>query len=190
MRRLVCTISAVFLFVACADSPTDLQDDVAGPQFGMAVTDGPISFIGTTSFDAFMPRSGEWFLKDFLCTAEAVLVFGEGHDVVLTTTETCFPEPRVLVWEGTLTPGGAVKFRAPAGTGEEVAAHTGCTLSGTFPTYHGHFDGEYLSAGGHFHGLCDGGDTWNDPTFPSNFPFPDEPVPVNVYFGFELTVVP
>lgn len=186
MRRLVCTISAVFLFVACADSPTDLQDDLAGPQFGKVVTvQNDISFTGYTTFNAFLPRSGTWFLKDFLCPAEAELAFGEGHDVVLTTTETCFAPPRVLVWTGTITPGGAVKLDGPAGTGEEVAGHTGCTMSGTFPTYHGHFDGESLSASGHFHGLCDGGTVWGP-----LMGYPEDAGPVYAEFGFELTVVP
>ena len=184
MRRLACTVSAVFLFVACADGPTALQDDLAGPQFSKAtiVRDGPISLTGYTTFNAFLPRSGTWFLQDFLCAADAELVFGEGHDVVLTTTETCFPEPRVIVWTGTLTPGGAVKLTAPESEADGVMIHTGCALNGTFPTYHGHFDGELLSASGHFHGLCDGGTVWGP-----QMGYPEDAGPVYAEFGFELT---
>lgn len=186
MRRLLFLVFVVFLVAGCGERPTAVQDDLAGPRLGEAtiVRDGPIAFTGYTTFNAFLPKSGTWFLKDFLCDAGAELVFGEGHAVTLTTTETCFDPPRILVWEGMMTPGGAVKFDAPEGTGTEVAEHTGCTMSGTFPTYHGHFDGASLSASGHFHGLCDGGSVWG-PLM--GFPL-DDPGPVNAEFGFALTV--
>ena len=186
MRRLVFTVSVVFLVAACGERPTAVQEDVGASQFGKATIDrdGPIAFTGYTTFNAFLPKSGTWFLKDFLCEAEAVLVFGDGNHAALTTTETCFAPPRVIVWTGSVTPGGAVKLAAPASEADGVAEHTGCTISGTFPVYHGHFDGEVLYASGHFHGLCDGGTIWG-PVM--EFPL-DDPGPVNVEFGFVFTV--
>jgi hypothetical protein len=186
MRRLVGTVSVVLLFAACGERPTAVQEDLGAPQLGAATIarDGPISFTGHTTFNAFLPKSGTWFLKDFQCEAEAVLVFGDGNHAELTTTETCFATPRVIVWTGSVAPGGAVKLAGPESEADAVAEHTGCTISGTFPVYHGYFDGEVLSASGHFHGLCDGGTIWG-PVM--GFPL-DDPGPVNAEFGFVFTV--
>jgi hypothetical protein len=49
---------------------------------------GPIHLAGSSTFNAFLPRSGEWFLDDLRCPVEeAELAFGEGHEIILTTTE-------------------------------------------------------------------------------------------------------
>jgi len=191
MRRLVCTISAVFLFVACADSPTDLQDDLAGPQFKQVATDqGSISFTGVSTFNVYLPRTQEWFYKDYTCDAEGVLTFGENHDIALNVTEYGDCGGRNYTMYGTMTPSGALMFNLPDFFVPIIMEHTGCNPSGTFPVYHGSFDGESLSAATHFHGLCGEGTSWTDPNFPSDIPFPEGYVPVNAYFGFELTVVP
>jgi hypothetical protein len=189
MRRLVCTISAVFLFVACADSPTALQDDLSAPQFGKAtiVRDGPVSFTGRTTFGAYYSVSGEVFQDpavNYLDTV-AELSFEGGNNVLLTMTES-FPFPpyaelRTLEWAGKLTPGGVLKLE-PEGADDQVAEielHTGCTASGTLPVWHGWFDGQSLYAAAHFHGLCDSGTFW---------PTSREAGPLHVMFTIELEV--
>jgi hypothetical protein len=193
MRRLVCTISAVFLFVACADSPTALQDDLVGPQFGKAMAHGQASYTltGRTTFGGYNSVSGVVRVppdQNFLL-AEATLTV-DGKEVVLTMTEffpTDPPSPlRTLNWLGTLTPGGVLKLE-PEGADAEIAGieeHTGCTDSGTLLVYHGRFDGQSLYAATHFHGLCDGGTMWG-PVFGVS----EDQGPLHVTFTIELEVV-
>jgi len=191
MRPLLLTVSLVFLTVACAEGPTTVEEDLAAPQFKQVVTgQGSISFTGVSTFNAYLPRTQEWFYKDYTCPAEGVLTFGEGHDVALDVTEYGDCGGRYYTMYGTMTPSGALKLNTPDFFVPIIMEHTGCTPSGTMPVYHGSFDGELLSAVTHFHGLCGEGTSWTDPDFPSDIPFPDGYVPVNVYFGFELTVVP
>ena len=186
MRRLLLSASIVLLVAACADNPAAISEDLSGPHFAKLELDrgSPISLTGRTTFAAYFSVTNEWFLNPdvIYCPVEADLSFGDGHDVVLTTTEGGGCAGRELTWQGRLTPGGALKLNMQADQAPLVEEHTGCTLSGTFPVYHGHFDGESLHASGHFHGHCDGGTVWGP-----LFGFPDDPGPVHVTFGIELT---
>jgi hypothetical protein len=192
MRPLLFTVSIVFLGAACAERPTAVEEDLAAPLFKKVVTsEDDILFTGSSTFDAYFPRTKEWFLLDVRCPAEATLTFGDGHDIALEVTELGDCGGRTYTMYGTMTPSGALKFNIPEFFVPLIMEHTGCTPSGTFPVYHGKFDGESLSAVTHFHGLCDGGTVWSIPGFSNNgVPFPDEPVPVHTTFGFELTVAP
>lgn len=48
---------------------------------------------------------------------------------------------------------------------DDVKLHTGCKVNGTFPVYHGTWDGHTLYVASHFHGRCDAGIFWGDPNF-------------------------
>ena len=83
-----------------------------------------------------------------------------------------------------ITNGGALKT-APVGEfWKSVPRLTGCDLNGTFPVYHGHFDGETLKATTHYHSFCDGGTAW------SNFGIGAEDGPIHVTYELELRVTP
>jgi hypothetical protein len=133
MRRLLFTLSVVFLVAACDEGPMAVEEDLVAPQFKTVVTgQDDISFTGSSTFNVFLPRSGTWFLEDFRCPIEdAVLTFGDGYDVVLTTTEGGACGGRILIWPGKLTPGGAVKLYLDELSTVLVAEHTGCALNGT-----------------------------------------------------------
>lgn len=186
MRTLLLSVP-VFVLMAACDGPTAVQEDLPAPEFAKVtiMRDGPISLTGSSTFNVFLPMRGEWFLDDFRCPInEAELTFGESHEVVLTTTEGGGCGGRTLVWPGELTPGGSLKLHLDPEQAPSVAEHTGCALNGTFPVYHGSFDGELLSVAGHFFGQCDGGTVWGP-----LMGFPDDPGPVNAAFGLELEVV-
>ncbi len=146
---------------------------------------GPITFYeGRTTFGAYMSRTGEFLLnpEEIFCLATATLEFEGGHDIVLTLKEEP-PCERESILYGTLNPGGAVKLVAPDWWVDEVTLHTGCTLSGTFPVFHGHFDGQKLSASSHLNGLCTGGTMWGPWLGVS-----EEMGPIQVTFGIDLPV--
>ena len=77
-----------------------------------------------------------------------------------------------------------MKLNAPDDWIATVAEHTGCKVNGTFPVYHGRFDGESLTAASHFHGICDGGTMWG-PLFGVS----EDGGPLHVTFAIELQVV-
>ncbi len=83
-----------------------------------------------------------------------------------------------------ITKGGALKT-APVGEfWKNVPALTGCDLNGTFPAYHGHFDGETLKATSHLHSFCGGEDTaWG------NFGIGPEDGPIHLTYELDLQVV-
>ena len=60
---------------------------------------------------------------------------------------------------------------------------TGCDLNGTYPIYHGHFDGKHFYAATHYNGICDGGFGWK------NFGITEESGPIHVTYEFILDVV-
>ena len=146
----------------------------------------PIVFSeGRTTFGAYLPRTSEYLLDPELiyCPATAILNFGEGHDITLTLIENGNCGGRETIFIGEMTPSGILKLTAPDWVLAEVTEHTGCTLSGTFPEYHGNFDGVKFYAYSHFHGLCSGGTMWGPWLGVS-----EEMGPINVTFTIELEV--
>lgn len=82
-----------------------------------------------------------------------------------------------------ITKGGALKMSPDWSyptMWDKVPSLTGCDLNGTFPIYHGHFDGERLYASAHYNGFCDGGTAW------SKFGVGAEDGPIHVTYEFEL----
>jgi hypothetical protein len=69
-------------------------------------------------------------------------------------------------------------------TWKKVPYLTGCSINGTFPIYHGHFDGERLYAATHYNSICDGGFAW------SKFGIGAEDGPIHVTYEFDLRVTP
>jgi len=187
MRRLLFIAPALFLVAACSDVPTA----VPGPQLDKVdvFASGPISLTGRTTFAAYYSVSGE-VVSDaswnfLLATAE--LSSDGGNNVVLHMTESFPTDPpeelRTMDWVGQLTPGGQLTLAVPGDAVDEVQLHTGCQVNGTFPVYHGTFDGTSLSVTSHFHGLCDGGTMWGPMLGVS-----EDGGPLHVTFGIELEI--
>jgi hypothetical protein len=189
MKPILFYCTVLLLTIGCNNQqePTDaLSEGTSGlSQYQKIIKNGPITFNdGQTTFEAYLSRTGEFLLtaEEMFCPATATLEFEEGHDIVLTLYEDP-PCDRESILYGTLNPGGAVKLVAPDWWIDEVTLHTGCTLSGTFPVYHGHFDGQRLYATSHFHGLCTGGTMWGPWLGVS-----EEMGPIHVTFGIDLLV--
>ena len=188
MKRLICFVSVVFLVAACGERPTAVEEDTVGPQFKQVMTGTDLPLTGNSTFNAYLPRTQEWFYKDYTCPAEGELIFNErpgvefgaGENVALDITEYGDCGGRNYIMYGTITPSGALRLNTPEFFVPIIMEHTGCTPSGTMPVYHGSFDGELLSTVTHFHGLCGEGTSWTDPNFPSDIPFPDGYVPVKM----------
>jgi hypothetical protein len=185
---ILCTLLLVALFaIGCGEQEVPVVPGVSSENLGsatLAKRSDPIEFIeGRTTFGAYLPRINEYLInpEEMYCLATATLEFEDGHKIVLTLTEgePCSRESELV---GTLTPGGRVKLTAPDWWIDEVTEHTGCTLSGTFPVYHGYFDGHRLYASSQFHGLCTGGNMWG-PVFGVS----EEMGPIHVTFGIDLT---
>lgn len=96
----------------------------------------------------------------------ATLTWTDKNTALLDTVEVC------PVWRGSLpapkahhkivhiTRGGALKMTPNPDfpvMWPMVPKITGCDLNGTFPIYHGHFDGEHFDAATHYDSICDGG---------------------------------
>lgn len=86
------------------------------------------------------------------------------HSAVLETTESCLSAvtlapPRLTAWDVDISSGGRVKMEARVDNDIRPEL-TGCAMNGTYPVYHGSFDGEFFYAATHFHGICDGGLFW------------------------------
>lgn len=83
-----------------------------------------------------------------------------------------------------ITKSGSLKTYPTTDFWKNVPALTGCALNGTFPVYHGSFDGETLRMTSHFHSFCDGGTAW------SKFNIDAEDGPIHVTYELELRVTP
>jgi hypothetical protein len=123
-------------------------------------------------------------LQDFTGDAEGTLELLEGNGIRLVLNETTVGRTTVL--EGKLTPGGVVKMVYVAPPADVlrgiVQGHSGCTVSGDFPVYHGKFDGNRMLADMAFYSMCP--EEW-----PPNDIFPT-PVdgPVHWRWTIDLTV--
>jgi hypothetical protein len=124
----------------------------------------------------------------------ATLTWIGKNTALLDTVEECpewrgpIPSPKAHHKIVHITRGGAVKMSTntafpPFITPKVLSAMTGCDLNGTFPIYHGRFDGRYLQATSHYNSICDGGFGW------SNFGISAEDGPIHVTYEFNLHVV-
>ena len=105
-----------------------------------------------------------------------------------------WPDADGWVWHHKIvhiTNGGAVKMspdEAFSTFWRNIPAMTGCGVNGTFPIYHGHFDGDRLYATAHYHGPCDGGSLegkgWK------MFGIGLDDGPIHVTYTFDLSVEP
>ncbi len=87
------------------------------------------------------------------------------NTAILVTAEDCSPRfplpgPSSHVKIVHITPGGALKMSPGQGFWMKVPGLTGCDLNGTFPIYHGRFDGKHLHATSHYNSICDEGTAW------------------------------
>jgi hypothetical protein len=147
----------VALVVACArdrspTSPPALSD--AGPQLSIAPRSN-VELAGTVTYFTAASKTHE-VLQNFPVTASATLEFLDGHGIRLTMAEPALD--RYTVLEGDITPAGAVKMvyvNPPTDILLQiVAGHTGCTIDGGFPVYHGTYDGVRLVAATEFNSQC------------------------------------
>ena len=82
-----------------------------------------------------------------------------------------------------ITKGGALKTAPVSDFWKNVRNLTGCDLHGTFPVYHGHFDGETLRMTSHLHSFCGGeGTVWG------RFGIGPEDGPIHLTYELELRV--
>ena len=178
-----------------------------------SATPPPVQLTGRTTFVGFFSTSGFVFSPDWYnyCSAEATLTQTGEQAYSLEVNE--WDCGRVCTWELKITNGGVVKGEGftscipecvNGSCVGEVELHTGCDVdNGTFPIYHGTWDGNTLSIASHFHGRCDGGTYWREPWFWDGWgeipPVPDpegilddgvtwDDGPAHVTFGLELTV--
>ncbi len=98
--------------------------------------------------------------------AEATLTWVDKNTALPDTVEVCplwrglLPAPREHHKIAHITRGGAVKMSPTPDfpvMWPMVPINTGCDLNGTFPIYHGHFDGERFYPSSHYDSICDGG---------------------------------
>lgn len=146
----------------------------------------PITFSGITNYYTYAVKTGE-ILQNSGCPATAELEFLDGQEIELALTENGDCGGRTFVLPGKMTPSGALKVWYPDDLPIEdmVKEHTGCTfIAGTFPVYHGSFDGQDLVADTIFN--CMIPEYW-----PANDLFPT-PVdgPVHWQWTIDLTISP
>ncbi len=179
MRRFVIVFAVAALAVAIVALPSAAKDK--------PLPDDVVFTGGVSTFGAVVARTGEFagshvplwnpaspwqHLMDpnfNKCNVtSATLTWIRKNTAELVTVEMCplFGE-RIKTWDVHITPGGALKMTnknpLPLVDGKHwLVERTGCELNGTFPMYHGHFDGEHLYAATHFHGICDGGTMWGN----------------------------
>lgn len=192
---LVSSLLVLPLAVGCNDLPTvdspvapDVQPVLAASDgMGGLLFDSPVELAGRTTFAAEYLRTGFLFSDPAwnFCTATGVLTSTGGQNrVELVLTEDA-PCNRVRTIPGILTPGGVVKLTWPAEDVPVMEEHTGCQANGTYPVYHGTFDGEHLYAETHVLGICDGGTLWGPMLGVSR-----DMGPVKATFAIDLTIVP
>ena len=169
----------------------------------------PVELTGRTTFAGYFSTSGFVFSPaDWnYCDASATIVHEEGGILVVEVTE-CV-DMRTCTWELKVTNGGVAKgemvscdpdFETGSLVGD-VKLHTGCAAEhGTFPVYHGTWDGTTLRIASGFHGRCDGGSYWGAGWFWDLWGGVDDPEgylddgvtwddgPAHVTFALELTV--
>jgi len=95
----------------------------------------------------------------------------------------CIPSPQAHHKIVHVTHGGAVKMSPNPDypvMWPMLPGMTGCDLNGTFPIYHGHFDGDHFYAAAHYNSICDGGTGW------INFGISEEDGPIHVTYEFSL----
>jgi hypothetical protein len=153
---------------------------------------------GNTTFHAVASHTGEQMVPPMFAVCdvvEASLDLQSTQWGTLEVTEACFGGSftRTQVFEIKVTPGGAVKIWHPSETLEGMMLATGCDVfQGSFPVYHGHFDGMTLRADGSWHGTCDGGFVWDGDGSPWFGMYPDWDAidasagPVHVLHGITL----
>ena len=148
-------VAALLAVCACekpATSPltrTDVQ-----PQASI-VPRSDLQLAGTVTYYIAASKTHE-VLNDGPVDASATLEFLAGHAIRLTMAEPVLE--RYTVLEGDITPSGVVTMVYVNPPAEVVLAivggHTGCTINGGFPVYHGKFDGVRLVASTEFNSQC------------------------------------
>ena len=178
----------------------------------VGATEAPVELSGRTTYVGQFAQSGFVFAPDWYnyCSAVATLTRTGRDSYDLQVDE--WDCGRVCTWELKITEGGVVKGEGlvacdpPCVNGScagEIQLHTGCPVEhGTFPIYHGTWDGNDLDIATHFHGRCDGGTYWGQAWFWDGWgptPAVDDPEgylddgvnwddgPAHMTFGLELT---
>jgi hypothetical protein len=124
---------------------------------GPALAQDSFAFAGTQNYWTYAAKTKET-LQDAACDVAATLEFLGGQKVVLWGEETCGGMSRPLALFGKVTRSGSVKLSFPEfdpGIIAIVKMHTGCTVVGPFPKYHGMLRDGVLHAETHFYSKCD-----------------------------------
>jgi hypothetical protein len=123
---------------------------------GPALAQDVFAFEGTQTYWTYAAKTKET-LQNYPCDVTAVLQFLGGQKVALAGEETCGGAPRPFGLFGKMTRGGSVKLSIPdfVPIVDIVKAHTGCTVVGPFPKFHGMLRDGVLHAETHFYSKCD-----------------------------------
>lgn len=121
----------------------------------------PIQMIGINNYYTYAAKTKQ-VLQNANLPAEATLQLLDDNRIELTLREWIGTEPRDSILVGKCTPDGAVKMNYdfaldPVGLADflgYVEWHTGCTISGHFPTFYGRFDGKRLLLVTGFNSQC------------------------------------
>lgn len=206
MRRRMIVLTAATLFVVLAAAPGIAEPDKELPEpvdFVGSVHYGAIEArTGEYAGDTVPPplAAGPWGSVGWeqlmdpafnYCNVEGTLTWTDKNTALLETVETC-PPWRVIFGPTEhhkvvhITKGGAIKMTPSPDyptNWQKLPEWTGCDLNGTFPVYHGYFDGEHLYASAHYNSLCDGGTRW------VKFGIGLEDGPIHITYYFDLDVV-
>ncbi len=170
IRTALClSLLVAFLALGCTSEelPTAVSEDLESPVWAedalaKHTPSGPLFFTGYTRFGAYYARTGEVFADpaDWYCELSATLNFVDGQDFILETNWDP-PCERTIVHAVKMTPSGAIKLWMPDDEIPGMREHTGCDFSGSFPVFHGHYDGDRFYVATQWHGLCTGGNLWS-----------------------------
>ncbi len=183
MRRSWLLPMVLCAAAACEHAPTASPERTAAtPQLAQVPRTGT-HFAGTMLYWTYGVK-GAQVLQNSVYDAAVDIDFLAGNDIHVLLTELHGATELV----GQMTPSGqlTMEYSMPPGDWLKwfVGQHSGCTVKGTFPVWHGSFDGTRLVAATEFNGQC-------PVAWPDNEMFAT-PVdgPVHWKWAIDMTVAP
>ena len=151
LRPTALLLVPVLVLAACDKPPTTAAP---GPQFSQ-VPQADVRVAGTMTYYTYATKAKQ-VLQNAVWNADATVEFLEGQAIRVSLNE--YELGRFTVLEGEMTPSGELTmvYVMPPGdfVKEIVRGHSGCTIAGGFPVYHGRFDGTRLVADTKFNSRC------------------------------------
>lgn len=152
MRKSTWLLTSLLIATAACDQPPTSTE--VEPLFSHA-TSLNVSLSGTVTYYTYASKTKE-LLQNAAFDADATVELLGDHEIRMTLNE--YELGRVTVLEGSLAPGGVLKMvyvGPPADLIKDIVrGHSGCTIAGPFPVYHGAFDGTEFDAETAFNSQC------------------------------------